>query len=113
MKSEKEIPLAVKQLKLTNAFKGYNPGVLDCIEISRNEQIMVVDDDICTHISNNEEDIHRCCFCSNPDKNEIVVLPLDKKLIKQKKGGMADDAGRTGQSGVPQANAGLCSLYDL
>ena len=86
------IPNAVKRLKLVSAFKGYNPGVLDCIEISRNDQIMVVDDEECTHISTATEDAARCCLCINPNRNEIVVLPLDKKLIKQRQGGMADGA---------------------
>lgn len=86
------IPNAVKRLKLVSAFKGYNPGVLDCIEISSNDQVMVVDDEECTHISTSTEDVSRCCLCFNPNRNEIVVLPLDKKLIKQRQGGMADGA---------------------
>lgn len=86
------IPNAVRRLKLVNAFKGYNPGILDCIEISSNDQVMVVDDEECTHISTSTEDVSRCCLCFNPNRNEIVVLPLDKKLIKQRQGGMADGA---------------------
>ena len=86
------IPNAVKRLKLVRAFKGYNPGVLDCIEISSNDQVMVVDDEECTHISTSTEDVSCCCLCYNPNRNEIVVLPLDKKLIKQRQGGMADGA---------------------
>lgn len=86
------IPNAVKRLKLVSAFKGYNPGILDCIEISNNEQIMIVDDEECTHILTSINDVSRCCVCFNPNRNEIVVLPLDKKLIKQRQGGMADGA---------------------
>lgn len=86
------IPNAVKRLKLVRAFKGYNPGVLDCIEISSNDQIMIVDDEKCTHISTSPEDASHCCVCFNPNRNEIVILPLDKKLIKQRQGGMADGA---------------------
>lgn len=92
MKSKKEIPAAVKRLRLTSAFKGYNPGILDCIEISSDDSFMLVDDEACTHISTREEDSHKCCYCLNPNKNEIIVLPLDKKLIKHQKGGMADGA---------------------
>ena len=92
MTSLEYIPNAVKRLKLVSAFKGYNPGVLDCIEISRNDQIMVVDDEECTHISTATEDAARCCLCINPNRKEIVVLSLDKKLIKQRQGGMADGA---------------------
>lgn len=92
MTSDREIPNAIKRLRLTGAFKDYNPGILDCIEVSSDERIMVVDDESCTRITNREEDAHRCCWCLNPNKNEIIVLPLDKKLIKQRKGGMADGA---------------------
>ena len=86
------IPNAVKNLKLTSAFRGYNPGILDCIETSIDGRIIVVDDVEGTHISTNVEDLHRCCMCVNPNNNEIIVLPLDKRLIKERKGGMADGA---------------------
>lgn len=92
MKDDRYIPHAIRILKLASAFSGYNPGVLDCIEISLDDQIMVVDDDECTHISMRNDDNNRCCLCSNPSKNEIIVLAIDKKLIKQRKGGMADGA---------------------
>lgn len=86
------IPDAVKRLKLASAFRGYNPGVLDCIEVSHDSNFMIVDDAEGTCISKREEDSFRCCMCVNPDNNEIVLLPIDKKLIKQRVGGMADGA---------------------
>ena len=86
------IPEAVKRLKLANAFRGYNPGVLDCIEVSCDRQFMIVDDAEGTCISKRGEDSYRCCLCVNSNNNEIVLLPLDKKLIKQRVGGMADGA---------------------
>lgn len=86
------IPDAIKKLKLASAFKGYNPGVLDCIEVSRDSQFMIVDNAEGTCISKQDKDSYRCCFCINPNNNEIVLLPLDKKLIKQRVGGMADGA---------------------
>ena len=86
------IPDAVKRLKLASAFRGYNPGVLDCIEVSHDSNFMIVDDAEGTCISKREEDSFRCCMCVNPDNNEIVLLPIDKKLIKQWVGGMADGA---------------------
>ena len=86
------IPEVVKRLKLVDAFKGYNPGVLDCIEVSRDSQIMIVDDAKGTCISKREADAYRCCLCINPTSSEIVLLPLDKRLIKQRAGGMADGA---------------------
>lgn len=92
MIGEREIPTAIKRLKLASAFKGYNPGVLDCYESSTDERILVVDDVDGTHITNNVEDIYRCCVCINPNRHELIILPLDKKLIKQRVGGMADGA---------------------
>lgn len=86
------IPDAVKRLKLASAFRGYNPGVLDCIEVSHDSNFMIVDDAEGTYISKREEDSFRCCLCINPNNREIVLLPLDKKLIKQRAGGMADGA---------------------
>lgn len=86
------IPDAVKKFKLVSAFKGYNPGILDCIEVSRNSSFMIVDNADGTCISKRVEDSYRCCLCVNPNNNEIVLLPLDKKLIKQRAGGMADSA---------------------
>lgn len=74
------------------AFKGYKPGVLDCIDVSHDSKLMIVDDVEGTCISKREKDAYRCCLCINPNNNEIVVLPLDKRLIKQRVGGMADGA---------------------
>ena len=88
---KKVIPTAIKRLKLLSAFKGYNPGILDCYDLSSKERIMLVDDDY-THISQCEEDCYRCCVCVNPNRHELIILPLDKKLIKQRVGGMADGA---------------------
>ncbi|MCR5066405.1 MAG: hypothetical protein K6A67_11660 [Bacteroidales bacterium] len=92
MTSERTIPPAVNKLRLVWAFKDYNPGILDCIENSYDERIKIIDDETYTHISNREEDLYRCCLCLNPNKNEIIVLPLDKRLVKQRDGGMADGA---------------------
>ena len=92
MIEERKIPSAIKRLKLVSAFRGYNPGVLDCYESSADERVLVVDDVDGSHITNNVEDIHRCCTCLNPDQHELIILPLDKKLIKQRVGGMADGA---------------------
>lgn len=86
------IPDAVKRLKLASAFRGYNPGVLDCIEVSNDSSFMIVDDTEGTCISKREEDSYRCCLCVNPNNRVIVLLPIDKKLIKQRVGGMADGA---------------------
>lgn len=92
MIGENDIPTAIKKLKLAYAFRGYNPGVLDCYESSMDERVMIIDDEDCTHITTNENDIHRCCFCLNPNQHVLTILPLDKKLIKQRVGGMADGA---------------------
>ena len=92
MISTNYIPNAIKNLKLMSAFRGYNPGILDCIETSRGSRIMVVDNAEGSHISTDAGDLYRCCLCINPNNNEIVVLPLDKRLVKQRTGGMADGA---------------------
>ena len=92
MSSLDYIPDAVKRLKLASAFRGYNPGVLDCIVVSHDSDFMIVDNVEGTCISKREEDSYRCCLCVNPNNKEIVLLPLDKKLIKQRIGGMADGA---------------------
>ena len=92
MIGERDIPTAIKRLKLVSAFKGYNPGILECYESSTDERVMIVDEESHTHITTNEDDIHRCCVCLNSNQHELIILPLDKKLIKQRVGGMADGA---------------------
>ena len=92
MIGESDIPTAIKKLNMARAFRGYNPGVRDFYESSMDERVMIIDDEDCTHITTNENDIHRCCVCLNPNQHELIILPLDKKLIKQRVGGMADGA---------------------
>lgn len=86
-----DIPLAVKNIRLCQAFKGYNPGILDCIETTCAEEVMLVDDGF-TKITTNFSDKNRCCLVENPNGKELVVLPIDHRLIKQRDGGMADGA---------------------
>lgn len=85
------IPQAFTGLKLMQAFKGYNPSVTDCMEITSAERIMIIDEGF-THITDDPMDAGRCCFAINPSLHELVVLPLDKRLVKQRDGGMADGA---------------------
>ena len=40
------IPIAISQLKLCYAFRGNNPNIVNCIDISNEVEILVVDDNI-------------------------------------------------------------------
>lgn len=94
MKIPEHIPIAVSQLKLGQAFKGYNPAVFDCYQTTNEKKVMVVDDNA-VHITYNPEDEYRCCFLINEESKELVVLSIDHGLIKQVDGGMADGAAFT------------------
>lgn len=85
-----EVPAAIKNLKLQQAFKGYTPGVSECAEVSTEPLQLIVDDQHGTHripLTDNDEG---CCVCKNPNGREVVLLPLDKGLIKNRLGGMCD-----------------------
>lgn len=87
-----EVPAAIKNLKLQQAFKGYTPGVSECAEVSTEPLQLIVDDDRGTHRIPLTDDDERCCVCKNPNGHEVVLLPLDKGLIKNRLGGMCDGA---------------------
>lgn len=85
-----EVPVAIKNLKLQQAFKGYTPGVSECAEVSSDTLQLIIDDEHGTHripLTDNDEG---CCVCKNPNGREVVLLPLDKGLIKNRLGGMCD-----------------------
>lgn len=85
-----EVPTAIKNLKLQQAFKGYTPGLLACAEVSTEPLQLIVDDQHGTHRIPLTEYGEGCCICENPDGHEIVLLPLDKVLIKNRLGGICD-----------------------
>ena len=89
--SNLNIPVAVKNLRLCSAFRGHQPDVLDCIETSKATYLMMVDDQY-THITSNKDDEYRAFLVSNPSEKELAILSIDKKLVKQRDGGMADGA---------------------
>lgn len=85
--------LAIKQLKLCYAFRGYNPSIEDCIVIKNDSKQWIIDDEISKSSHFIDEEMHGKCLCiCNNDNHEIVLLPIDHKLIKNHKGGIADCA---------------------
>lgn len=86
------VPQAIKNLKLLQAFKGLTPKVMDCAEVSCDPLQRIVDDEKGTHRTDEVFNDEKGCICLNPDEYEIVLLPLDRALIKQRFGGMCDGA---------------------
>lgn len=87
-------PEAVKRLRLVYAFKGYAVNIKDCLVVSREKELGVVDDEDshCSCFSNLDTDRERGCLIHNPDEDEIVLLSIDNKFIKNHAGGVADCA---------------------
>lgn len=94
MKGKNDIPVAIKQLHLCTAFKGYAKSVMECIEISNEKEILVVDDDdkhiSCIVKAGDFDD--KCFHAINPNSQEIILLSIDHNLIKKNKAGIADCA---------------------
>lgn len=86
-----QLPLEVSRLRLGSAFRGYAVPFHDCISLTSDQRVLLVDDGI-TQISHNPEDDYRACIALNPDFHQLIVLSIDHKLINQRDGGMADGA---------------------
>lgn len=86
-----QVPQAVSRLRLCSAFRGYAVPFQDCITLTTDPKLLLVDDGV-TQISNNTFDEYRACVVINPDSHQLVVLSIDHKLIGQRAGGMADGA---------------------
>lgn len=86
-----QLPPAVSRLRLGSAFRGYAVPLHDCISLTSDQRILLVDDGV-TQISNNPLDERRACVVFNPNSHQLVVLSIDHKLIDQREGGMADGA---------------------
>ena len=85
--------LAIKQLKLCYAFRGKNPGVEDCITTKNDKIQWVIDDEKSKSSHFIDEEMPGKCLCiCNENNHDIVLLPIDHKLIKNHKGGIADCA---------------------
>lgn len=88
------LPQAVKRLHLVYAFKGYATPVVECIDVRREKELVVVDDEEyhSTCFSNLNCDRDKGCLIHNPNEDEIVLLPIDNRLIANHPGGVADCA---------------------
>lgn len=89
-----DVPAAVKRLRLSRAFRGYSPGILECINISNNTKIYVIDDDI-LKVSRFAEESEMAYggFCAeNTETNDIILLPIDNCLMSNIPDGIADCA---------------------
>ena len=85
--------LAIKQLKLCYAFREYNPGVENSVNIKNDSEQWVIDDEKSkSSIFVDRRMNDKCLYISNDDKHEIVLLSIDHVLIKEHKGGIADCA---------------------
>jgi len=88
------LPEAVKRLRLVYAFRGYATKIKDCLVVSREKELVVIDDEDahCSRFSTLDTDRERGCLIHNPGEDEIVLLPIDNKLITNHAGGVADCA---------------------
>lgn len=87
------MPEAVRRLQLRRAFKGYNPGIEDCIAVTREVEFAIADDEVRKYsvmVPVDTED--KCCHVHNPQGTEVVLLQIDNKLIANRAGGVADCA---------------------
>lgn len=87
------VPQAVKNLKLCQAFKGHNPDIITCIEQIKDKEFYIEDDekDKFTKRVNQSTPGKSCKIC-NPQQKVAILLPIDNKFIKICQGGIADAA---------------------
>ena len=89
----KEVPEAVRHLRLCRSFRHLQQKVEDCIEVTT-EPLFYIEDNPETNstviTSHPEED--KICKVYNPSTGEAVVLSIDHKLINNRAGGIADGA---------------------
>lgn len=92
--TEQYIPEAIKRLQLIYAFKGHATSILDCIEIRNDTELKVIDDNEKGHTRYVDSNIYddKCLQAHNPNKNEIILLPIDNKFISNHCGGITDCA---------------------
>lgn len=89
-----QIPVAISQLRLCFAFRGYNPSILQCIDETSEQEIMVVDDEQ-THISHftqDEDQRMRCMTVKNTSRKKFYLLAIDNRFMSNCPGGIADCA---------------------
>ena len=87
------IPVAVRQLHLCSAFRGYAVPLMDCISISNEAKVYVRDNNV-TRISEwvaipYYEDVF---VGENSKRTDVCLLSIGHKLINNYSGGIADCA---------------------
>ena len=87
------VPQAVKNLKLCQAFKGHNPNIADCIE-KISDDVFYIEDNTQVKYTIKVQEPTNCKVCKvlNPQKEIAILLPIDNKFIKTCQGGIADAA---------------------
>ena len=89
-----QVPASISQLKLRFAFRGYNPPILQCIDNSTEQEIMVIDDEEAhvSHFTRDENQRIRCMLVKNASQKELYLLAIDNCFISNHPGGIADCA---------------------
>lgn len=87
------VPQAVKNLKLCQAFKGHNPNIADCIEEISDNAFYIEDNEQVKYTIKVQVPTNcKVCKVLNPQKGIAILLPIDNKFIKICQGGIADAA---------------------
>lgn len=88
------IPIAISQLKLCYAFRGHNPNIVNCIDISNEVEILVVDDNIKHYSRFTKDEYSRDVALTvlNDKKKDIYLLSIDNCFFSNQPGGIADCA---------------------
>ena len=74
----------------TNTYRPFN----ECWTVRMDSELVVIDDDEekCSRISNNLDDLQKALLVINKNNRQIVLLSIDNKLIVNHEGGIADCA---------------------
>lgn len=88
-----KVPQAVKNLKLCQAFKGHNPSIVSCTEEINDEIFYIEDHEQKKYTIKVQQPTQgKICKILNPQKESVVLLPIDNKFIKKYTGEIADAA---------------------
>ncbi len=117
-----ELPIAIRQLRLCSALSSCGQiGVEQAYDMTDDESLYVYDDDCLGHSdwNNNEhavESLSKTFNAQNPNKNTLVLLPLDGCIITGKnviKGGVCDCALLTDiELSFVEFKTNVVSIYD-
>ena len=89
-----DIPIAITNLRLKGAFRGFAVNVMDCITSSDTNPSYVVDDDIAKYsrFASANEIVDGGFTAHNPSGKTLYLLSIDNRLISNAPGGVADCA---------------------